>query len=189
MFIIPFCAYCALCRICVRRLIIIAACGLVLAPGPARTAPVGLVDQRTGTAHAPAFCLLIDPLKHFAANALEPMAGPLPRISVPGLYDPVFRAPSPAPSLEDPINAAHPCNRVVAPKSALDNLPEYARRLARWQARRSLVLLNRPENVRVPPFRPGRPSGHHARHVHDIDDVLCECHALALDARELHDTS
>jgi hypothetical protein len=194
----------------VRRLITIAARGLILAPCPARAVPAGLAP-RTDTARMPAFCL-IDRLKHFAPFAMD--AGDvypayadddgdadgaqsdngswsLPRISVPGFVDPVFYAPPPAPSQDDLIKAKHLINRLASLKRALDNLPREARRLARWQARRQLMLREQssPRPTRVSPFRPGRPPGHRTRHIHEVDDVLRECHALALDARELHDSS
>lgn len=169
----------------VRRLVIIAARGLVLAARSPRAAPAGLVP-RTGAARISAF-LLVDPLKRFTLDA--PASGPPPRISVPGLYDPIFLAPPPVTSAEDLIDAARLCRRLHALKRALNNLPKQARRLARWQTRQDLALARQTQSRRLSPFRPGRPPGHRARAIHEIDDVLRECHGLALDAYSRPDTS
>ena len=60
-------------------------------------------------------------------------------------------------------------------KSALDDLPHQAMRFARWRVRR--------ENLKSPkfksPFRPGPPPGHRKRKTHEVDELLTECHALA----------
>ncbi|MGL4488767.1 MAG: hypothetical protein ACRCU5_04905 [Rhizobiaceae bacterium] len=202
-----------------RRLIFISARGLVVKPRPSRPAPVGLA-AREGSERMLAFCL-IDPLKRFGPIAEEAgtsdhaedgdwdiwdvedsederddsyETNALPRISVPGFYDPVLIAPPAMPSLEDPINAAHLCKRLAALQRALANLPREARRLARWQTRRSLVLQIQPRTIRLSPIRlsllrPGSPPGHRLRGRHEVDQVLKECHALALDARDRPDTS
>ncbi|MGL4489820.1 MAG: hypothetical protein ACRCU5_10295 [Rhizobiaceae bacterium] len=192
-----------------RRLIFIAACGLAVKPRLTRPAPVGLA-ARTGREPMPAF-QLIDRLKRFAPFAEEAETleysedwdhegfeneqkdaceiTTLPRISLPGHYDPVFVPPEPSPSPDDPINAAHLCRRLAALHRALANLPREARRLARWQARRGLVLQSKPQTIRLSPFRPGSPPGHRLRGRHEVDQVLRECHALALDARDRPDTS
>jgi hypothetical protein len=196
-----------------RRLIFIAARGLVLKPRSARPAPVGLV-ARTDATRISAF-QLIDPLKHFAPIAEDVAvtkdinftevwddreddlededdaydSAALPRISVPGLYDPAFFPPPPALILYDEINALHLCKRLAALKRALENLPREARRLARWQAKRNVILQTKPRIMRLSPFRPGPPPGSRLRIRHEVDQVLKECHALALDARDLPDTS
>jgi hypothetical protein len=70
--------------------------------------------------------------------------------------------------------------RLQALKLALDDLPRQARRLARWQVRR--------ETAKTPkfrtPLRPGHPPGHRKKPVHDVDDILTECHGLACWAME-----
>jgi hypothetical protein len=183
----------------VRRLIVIAARGLVLAPRPARAFPADF-KAGAGAPRVPAF-QLIDPLKTFAPfsqntddNAFEDFSedageeedafdgAALPRISVPGFVDPVFCPPRLGPSMNDPINAAHLIQRLAALKCALGNLPKHARRLARWQARRGEMLKRQVRGGRVTAFRPGRPPGYRARQVHEIDRILRECHGLALDA-------
>lgn len=171
----------------VRRLVIIAARGLVLQLRSKRCAPCGPIPGR-GVERTPAF-LLIDPLKRFAPDAPVIFAGVLgsgpwiPRISVPGLYDPVFVACRIL-SGEDPIRAERLCRRLIALKRALDNLPQHARRLARWTARQDFIRQSPTpfRRGRLSPFRPGRPPGLRKRAGHEVDEVLRECHALALDA-------
>jgi hypothetical protein len=201
-----------------RRLIFIAARRLVLKPRPARPAPVGLC-ARTDAKRISTF-QLIDPLKHFAPIAQEPAsaedtdftevwhddeddlededndyAAALPRISVPGLYDPTFFPTPPALFLNDEINAAHLCQRLAALKRALENLPRQARRLARWQAKRTAALRDMKafKPLRLSPFRPGFPPRHRLSirpgGRHEVDQILKECHALALDLRDRPDTS
>jgi hypothetical protein len=41
----------------------------------------------------------------------------------------------------------------------------------------------------LPVMRPGLPPGHCDRRMHDIDDILLECHRLALYAESQPDTS
>jgi hypothetical protein len=67
-------------------------------------------------------------------------------------------------------------------KLALDDIPRQAKRLVRWQARRSRPDIY-PPKFSVP-LRPGRPPGYRAKRSHDIDDILNECHDLALIAQK-----
>jgi hypothetical protein len=50
--------------------------------------------------------------------------------------------------------------------------------MARWRARR--------ESEKAPkftsPLRPGQPPGHRRKPIHEIDEVLTECHWLAWEA-------
>ncbi|MGB8817942.1 MAG: hypothetical protein WCC66_08495 [Rhizobiaceae bacterium] len=174
----------------VRRLVIIAARGLVLASRPARPAPVGL-SPRAGEARVPAF-VLIDPLKSFVPAFEDEeeteACGPPPRISVPGLFDPIFVVSS-AQSPDDLIDASLIGRRLFALQRALDNLPREARRLARWKARRDLALQASTQRraspfkpLRLSPFRPGWPPGYRKRQLHPVDEVLLDCHSLALHA-------
>ena len=135
----------------VRRLIIVAARGIVVALPPARPRkpePVQSVPRngigtgivmprgfRPGHSRAAPRSLalpLFDPLPRWGAS---PRPGPsgVPRISIPGLTKPfpVPRAPSP----DDPIDAARLALRLGALGCALDDLPREARRFARWRAR------------------------------------------------------
>ncbi len=199
----------------VRRLIIIAAYGLVVAPRAVRPLLHKIISG-AGAARVPAF-RLIDPLKRFAPIAddtaseealresiwddhsddedmddwqSEGHAPSLPRISVPGLYDPAFAAPV-APVDDGLINAQHLGRRLVALKRALDNLSRDARRLARWQSKRSLVLVQQPNGkpVRLSAHRPGRPPGFRLKQAHEVDTILRECHLLMFDRMNEPDTS
>lgn len=170
----------------VRRLIIIAARGLMLNPVPARVVPGGFA--LIGGAPRKLAFPLIDPLKRFLPDTPFAKKEAPPRISVPGLFDPVFIAPLIL-SSEDPVNATNLSQRLAALNRALENLAAQARRLARWQARRDLALQ---KNVpckprRITPFRPGSPPGARLRRNHEVDHILRECHALVLDM--LADTS
>ncbi|MGB8818369.1 MAG: hypothetical protein WCC66_10665 [Rhizobiaceae bacterium] len=168
----------------VRRLITIAAQGLVLKPQPPRAAPAGLV-LREGSARVQAFALL-DPLKQFDPEAVWDIGEPT-LVHVEGSFDPAlgFRE---VPSSLAPINANLIGLRLNALMRALDDLPGQARRLVRWQTRRDLALAeNRP--VRLSPIRPGPPPGKRHRSRHEVDDVLRECHGLALDLLNAADTS
>jgi hypothetical protein len=166
----------------VRRLIVIAARGLVAKPVPSRPMPQELIGR--GRRDRLAF-KLFDPRKRFAPTRRE--AGPraIPRIRVFGrdprvaaLWSPP-PATAPAPPPDDGlIDARRLTLRLQAVKLALDDLPRQARRLVRLRARREKVPSLRFRS----PLRPGRPPGHRRRPVREIDQVLAECHALAWDA-------
>jgi hypothetical protein len=212
--VLPRFAYRAILRVlrpaesAVRRLIIIAARGLVLAPCPLRGAPIGIIQRaNAGTQRIPSFCL-IDPLKRFVPftgyaddtdydeeandDALAQSTAfirSLPRISVPGFLDPVF-APSPVQLPDGLINARHLSRRLLALNCALANLTKQARRLARWKARRDHIRQQFPMRTqRLSPFRPGLPLGYRQRFIHEIDHILKECHGLARYASEQPNTS
>ncbi len=197
----------------VRRLIIIAAYGLILTPRPSRLFP-GNIPAGTGQPRLPAF-QLIDPLKRFSASVslvenseqidfwaededaeeadiCEGADGKntLPRISLPGYLDPVF-APPAEPLNAAFINAAQLGRRLAALKRALENLPREAKRLARWQAKRTLVLASQSgaKPIRLSAHRPGRPPGFRLNPTHEVDSILRECHGLMLDRLAAPDTS
>ena len=163
-----------------RRLIILAAHGLVLKPRGFCAFPATSF-QSTEAKSAPAFALL-DSLKHFEDPTSQTFEAPLPRISVPGFIDPTFLA-SPIASRDDFISAQRLYQRLNALKRVLDNLRGEARRLARWRLRRDLALASRGplRPARLSSLRPGRPPGFKKRSDHAVDDLLRECHALALD--------
>jgi hypothetical protein len=182
----------------VRRLIIIAARGLVVKLGGTRGFPVGLglklrLALEKDMERIPAFCL-IDPLKRFAPEDFEwaqewEKVHILPRISVPGFIDPVFED-SFVPMRDDPIECAALRRRLRALKEALDNLPRHARRLARWRMKREL---SRQSAVikpgRLSPFRPGFAPGYHRHEPNEIDVILGDCHYFAVEAWRGADTS
>ena len=107
----------------------------------------------------------------------------MPRISVPGLIDPVF-ADRFIPLKDDPIDCASLRRRLRAVKEALDNLPRHARRLARWRMRGELArqsgVSSKP--ARLTPFRPGFAPGYHRNEPDEIDVILGDCHYFARQA-------
>ena len=179
-----------------RRLIVVAARGLVVLPGPQRhivpdqPSPFGrsgpvLTPSPKVPRQAPRPTLpLIDPLpgqfrrRHTASTTM-------PRISVPGWSDP---APLPArPAGNDLLDAGSIHRRLAALVLALDDLPGQAKRLARWRSRRPRGRFHR-----VMPLRGGRPPGWRkpdSRRAHPIHTVLHDLHGLAFWAQEKPDTS
>jgi hypothetical protein len=167
----------------VRRLIVIAARGVVVKLAPSRPMPAGKVIGRGGGNSLPSF-QLFDPRKNFNRSRRPTFARIGPRIHVFG-YDPrvVALFPAPQPVVEPPppdglVNSTRLSRRLQALKSALDDLPRQAKRLARWRLRR--------EKAKNPkfrsPLRPGRPPGHRRKPTHEVDEILIECHGLAWDA-------
>ncbi len=134
-----------------------------------------------GKARAPAFSLF-DPLKHFGPVRQGPSHS-IPRILFNLDAPPALPARQPA-SPNDPVNALPLCRRLAALKTALDDLPGQAERLARWRARR---LLRR--GGRLSPMQPGSPPGQRQRGAHPVDEVLHHCHGLAIDVVMRNDTS
>jgi hypothetical protein len=138
-----------------RRLIVIAARGLVvkLKPAASRPMPAGPIGKG-GTLH-PSF-QLFDPRKNFACLRLRRrrFTRNPPRIHF-FPYDTLSPArrpiADPAPPPDGLVNAARLSRRLQALKLALEDLPRQARRLARWRVRR--------ENMQSPkfksPLRPG----------------------------------
>ncbi len=170
----------------VRRLIIMAARGIVvkLKLGAARAFPAGLALNKDA-ARIPAFCL-IDPLKRFAPDDFEwgkAKEQIIPRISVPGLFDPIFPL-QPALDTDDMIAAAALGHRIQALRFALDHLPQQARRLARWKMKRELARQAGAKPGRLSPFRPGYAPGYHRSKPQEVDDILSECHHFAREAWE-----
>jgi hypothetical protein len=148
----------------VRRLIIVAARGLVVAlppllprrPKPVRAEPllrslgIAVVMSPADLARAAAaeraaairavrprgFSLpLFDPLPNpFRDRRRTAPAQAVPRILFPGIAEPFSIPPPPSP--DDPIDAARLGRRLAALAVALDDLPGQAKRFARWRARR-----------------------------------------------------
>ena len=176
-----------------RRLIIIAARGLVVKVAPSRPMPKGHMIGKSGAPRSS--FQLFDTRKNFPEQRQHRVkyAKYPPRILFFGddsRVDDLWPAPPPVTALAPPpssdglINAERITRRLQALKSALDDLPRQARRMARWRVRR--------ENMKSPkfksPLRPGPPPGHRKRQIHPIDEVLADCHALAWDAMKT-DTS
>ena len=164
----------------VRRLIVIAARGLVVTLPASRPMPAGAIKQGGGSRLS---FQLFDPRKRFA-TARRRM---VPRIHV-FTYDPRVVAlwPTPRPAAEPApppdgrIDAGRLGLRLLALKRALEDLPRQAKRLARWRARREKM----PSPKFKLPLRPGPPPGHRRKPVHEVDEVLVECHGLAFDAQK-----
>jgi hypothetical protein len=150
-------------------------------------------SQPTGNT-APSFPLL-DSLKRFDFGPPRRYATTAPRVrSLGGPALPVYmRLPDlpekPLPMPGDALDSTRLCARMHALKAALNDLDKQAKRLARWQARRDLRR-KRPDRKpgRISPMRPGWPPGHRKRPVHEVDDVLRECHSLAVRALKPPDT-
>ncbi len=168
-----------------RRLIVMAAHGLVVKLRPAQAFPKGTALKRDAERVA-AFCL-IDPLKRFAPEGFEwgqAKVQTLPRICVPGFSDPVFPAAQPIADDGDIISPNAIRRRLLALRHALDDLPRQAKRLARWKARQALKKIGRRS-----PFRPGFAPGYHRTHQREIDAILGDCHHFAHEAWYKADTS
>jgi hypothetical protein len=173
----------------VRRLVVIAARGLVVKLATSRPIPAGPIIGKGG--HSRPSFQLFDPRKNFAGPRRRAFTRNPPRIHI-FASDPrvaalwAVRPPvaDPAPPPDGLVNAARLTRRLQALKLALEDLPRQARRLARWRLRR--------ENAKTPkfrsPLRPGHPPGYRRKPVHEVDEVLTECHGLACDAMKL-DTS
>jgi hypothetical protein len=165
----------------VRRLVIVAARGMVVKPSPVRSAPAGLTISGKGQGRVS--FQLFDRRRRFDGgnNRSTRSPRPQPRIRFIELaFDPripLFRQPQPAPAAEedDTVNAKPLCRRLAALKGALEDLPRQARRLARWRARP--IEARRPRLAT--PLRLGSPPGRRRRPTHEVHEILNECHWLA----------
>ena len=169
----------------VRRLIVIAARGLVVKVAPSRPMPKGLKIGKGGTPRSS--FQLFDTRKDFPElrqHRIKYAKHP-PRILFLGpdsRVDDLWPAPQPVAEPPRPpdglVNAERLSRRLNALKSALEDLPRQARRLARWRVRR--------EAAKAPKFRsllrPGPPPGHRKRPIHPTDEILADCHWLAWEA-------
>jgi hypothetical protein len=171
-----------------RRLIIIAARGVVVKVTPSRPMPKGQMIGKGDGTRLPSF-QLYDTRKDFPELRQRRVkyAKHPPRVLFFGPFsrvDDLWPAPPPVGALPAPppsdglVNAARLSRRLQALKLALDDLPRQARRMARWRVRR--------ENMKSPtfksPLRPGPPPGHRKRQIHEVDEILANCHWLAWEA-------
>lgn len=169
-----------------RRLIVIAARGLVLKPRAPRPMDFGLRPVSAGKdERIPAFCLF-DPLKAFHVDDFD--ANSLLRHGfVSGSVNNMQMSIA-----EDKlVDGQSLCHRLNALRHALDNVPGQARRLARFQARRDEKLRRKGpfRPVRMSPMRPGLAPGYRQRMVHPVDAVLRDCHYFAIEALNQPDSS
>jgi hypothetical protein len=172
----------------VRRLIVIAARGLVVKLAPSRPMPKGLKIGKGEGSRLPAF-QLCDTRKYFPELSQRRVkyAKHPPRIlflTPESRIDDLWPRPPPAaPSAPPPdglANAARLSRRLQVLKLALDDLPRQARRMARWRVRREAMKSPKFKS----PLRPGPPPGRRKRHIHPIDEILADCHGLACWAME-----
>ena len=134
---------------------------------------------------------LTDSRKYFDLYPDRPKyaKGPGPRITVFGSDDQIFdRSDLYAyqnrrkPSREDDVSATSICRRMNALMAALEDMEGQTLRMAKLQAR----IARQPSQVGKFPLRvmrPGLPPGFRQRKKHEVDDVLVECHRLALMAQ------
>jgi hypothetical protein len=171
----------------VRRLIVVAARGLVVKAPAVRAAPPGPIVRGKGEGRIS--FRLHDPRPRLFLNRSHRRRGPEPRIHFFGGFDPrvpLFRTqvqilPS-APEPDTTVRARPLCWRLMAIKGALEDLPRQARRYVRWLARP--LEKRRPSLFST--LRPGAPPGLHRKPGHEVHQILSECHWLA---RNLPDTS
>jgi hypothetical protein len=170
----------------VRRLIVVAARGMVVTPQAPRPAPARrIVSSRTGTGRVS--FQLFDPRRVLTGGHSRRDAAPLcaPRIHVIDvtfdpripLFRPVLAAkPDEAdPYTDDTVDAGPLCRRLAAIRAALEDLPRQAQRFARWRARPAET--RRPQRHDV--LRTGPPPGLRPRKTREVDEILAECHWLA----------
>ena len=165
----------------VRRLIMIVAHEMALRGIKLRpTRRVGLdeflISLRPNPRDEPALPSfnLIDPLKIFGREAPE----------MDGFYS---GENSDAPDMS-PVPATSLALRILALKNALENLPRQAKRLARWYEQRDLAYAQNLAH-RYSPMRPGPAPYSRKRKDHEVDEVLLECHLLAIYVGERQDSS
>ena len=166
-----------------RRLIVIAARGLVVKLAPSRPMPkaAGPIGKGGGS-RRPSF-QLFDPRKNFAElrqhrrrfTRNPPRIHFFPYDTLSPARPAAADAPPPPDGL---VNAERLSRRLQALKLALEDLPRQARRLARWRVRREKA----PSPKFKSPLRPGHPPGYRRKPLHLVDEVLIECHGLAFDA-------
>ena len=170
----------------VRRLVVIAARGLVVKVAPSRPMPKGQIIGKGGGSSLPSF-QLYDTRKDFPELRQRRVkyAKYPPRVLFLGPDSKVDdlwpgRPPiaAPAPPSDGLVNAERLSRRLQALKHALEDLPRQARRMARWRVRREAAKAPKFKS----PLRPGRAPGHRKKPTHEVDEVLAECHWLAWEA-------
>ena len=174
----------------VRRLIVLAAHSLAIKARPPRDFVI--IGHRAGDPVSAPFgefyrtkaFKLFDPLKTFDPEAIWDND----QVNYQSGYGLTSNTSHDTSSDHTPINATQIGQRLNALMRALENLPRQARRLVRWQTKRDAALkAHRP--TRLSPIRPGLPPGWRERKIHEIDQVLRECHGLANDLLNAPNTS
>jgi hypothetical protein len=168
-----------------RRLIVIAARGLVVKPLPKRPMPKGLKIARKAAGPKVSRLMsfrLFDTRKSFDFIQPENPLFVYVKTYSSNPFNPFeqFRRQYPAQpeKQDDSVNSIQLIRRLAAVKHALETIPRQAQRMARWQAQRK--MMEKPKFTS--PLRPGPPPGHRQKPKLDVDFVLRECHGLAWDA-------
>jgi hypothetical protein len=161
----------------VRRLIVIAARGLVVKPFVKRPMPKGLVIARKG-GEKPLRFPLFDRRPYFDFIKTEDPYVTYVKTYESNPFNPFssFYQSRPRDRVRSP-KATLLARRLAAVADALENLPKQAQRMARWKARRKTIV--KPKFTS--PLRPGPPPGHRSKPTAEIDYVLKDCHGLAWD--------
>ena len=172
-----------------RRLIVVAARGLVVKPMVSRPRKAGAAKPRKkGVLRVPSF-QLFDPQPRIVFPRRRISKRAVPRIHFfntdgefitigPPIRPAKASTPARAKSADGMVNAARVIRRLEALDAALADLPRQAKRLVRWRMREE-----KSENPSFKtPLRPGRPPGYRRRAVHLVDELLSECDWLALRA-------
>lgn len=160
----------------VRRLIVIAAHGLALSTSPRLRAKMPGIAGRSGKFNYTRAFALFDPLKSFDPEDFWDVQ---PYFESGFGLSKSFNSTTEADT--DPrMDAALLGQRLDALRRALETIPHQARRLIRWQAKRD-ARLKASKPTRLSPMRPGLPPGWRQRRLHEVDDILRECHGLAND--------
>jgi hypothetical protein len=162
-----------------RRLIVMLARDVAVKLPAPRLMPKGLkIKRKTG---GPLVFRLYDQRKRLSLGGACPRTRARPRIT--------FFAPSPLVPLAQPrgkqtdgaVNATQLGRRLEALQTALETLPQQARRMARWRLRREAQAAPKFTS----PLRPGQPPGHVRKPRFKVDHVLAACHGLAFEALAL----
>ncbi len=181
---------------------------------PRRPTPAA---RRAGTRHAagphplrPLRLSLTDPARRLRVRRVAERD--LPRIAVPGVFEPLRPRSLPLPAPQDRLDATRLVLRIRALAKALDDMDGEALRFRRWRARNAAAIANaraaaaaqneriapagaqntpaRRRNLpRVSPLRSGRPPGGRRKPAHEVHAVLVEAHTLAFQALQRPDTS
>jgi hypothetical protein len=157
-----------------RRLIVIAAHGLVAKPIASRPMPKGLVIDNKSTGRKS--FQLFDTRKYFSFITPQNPLVVMVKTHTRNPFNPFDQMYWPStPKTTTP--SENLSRRLDALKHALETIPQQAIRLVRWQAKRE----GQANPKFTIPLRPGRPPGHRAKPKMEIDYILKECHGLAWD--------
>jgi hypothetical protein len=175
----------------VRRLIVIAARGVVAKPFSVRPKPTGPITSKGGTSRC---CFaLFDPRKRFPQFQQiqkRKVAKVAPRFYLVGSNPPGTApwyaqpcpvppvVPAPPPLSDGLVDGARLSRRLHALQSALADIPRQAIRLARWRLRR----LSKPHLRKMDVMRYGRAPGYRKQKTREIDTILDDCHYFACEA-------